>query len=446
MFGRKRQAHWIFTWVVTLGVLFWFTRAAIRIVQAQGGDAPITAVRNEAIPAFPDEVTFRLEVAADAPITGAVLTIDVEKFSCLEAETQVPVEVEGNTLEWTWVVSRFGNLPPGTTLWWEWTVTDASGRTTTTPRQELTFTDDRFQWRTVTADGVRVHWYRGDDVGPILLDAAVAGLARLQTEMGIELQDEVQFFIYGSSEDMRDAVLYVQNWAGAVAFNEFNVILMGVPPDIAETWGRSTVRHELAHLVVGQFGRSCVGGYRPTWLDEGLAVFAEGELQGDLDEGLQQNSFAPIRSLNGPFPADEGAAGVAYGQSYSVVAFLLEEYGQQKMQELLLTLAQGAGYDEALEQVYGFNVDGLELAWRASIGAPERPIPPTPTPLVAANIPTVAPPGVPRSVPTPPTAVAPSPPAKKPSTGICGLGIIPLLIVGVTAGSKSARRRPSTHE
>ena len=64
----------------------------------------------------------------------------------------------------------------------------------------------------------------------------------------------------------------VQEWAGGVAFTEYNTILMGVPPNIVDTRGVDVVPHELAHLVIGQYGRSCVGGSRPTWLEEGLAV------------------------------------------------------------------------------------------------------------------------------------------------------------------------------
>jgi hypothetical protein len=166
-----------------------------------------------------------------------------------------------------------------------------------------------------------------------------------------------------------------------------------------------------------------------------LAVYAEGEPQEsvleDIDHGISNNSFEPLRSLNGAFPAHDSAASMAYSQSYSVVDFLLEEYGQEKLQELLLTMAQGRGYDEALQKVYGFNVDGLEVAWRQAIGAPPRPIPPTATPLSAAGIATVAPMAAPHSVPTPEAAAAPPPDAPRPSAGVCGLGLIPLLLLGI---------------
>jgi hypothetical protein len=424
-------------------LLFFGVMAQTAVAQS----APPPILKNEIEVNYPQNVRFLLELPSDTAVTAATLVYDVEKTSCLEAAAHVPVELtfgeNGTTAEWTWVMSRSGNPPPGAVLWWEWVLTDADGATTTTPRQSYTFSDDRFNWRTIEADGIQLHWYRGDEVGPLLLDAAVAGLDRLENEMGIQLQDEVQIYIYGSAADMRDALLYVQDWAGGVAMDEYGTILMGVQPSSAEGWGRSTIRHELAHLVVGQFGRNCVGGHRPTWLNEGLAVYAEGppapDILADIDRASSSNSFEPLRSLNGSFSSHGQEAGIAYAQSYSVVDFLFDAYGQEKMQSLLLTLAEGTGYDEALEQVYGFNVDGLEQVWRESLGLPERAIPPTPTPIIGANVPTAVPLGKPENIPTPPAAAA-TRPAERPSTdeqppapttGICGLGIVPFFLMGL---------------
>ncbi|MFL7840200.1 MAG: peptidase MA family metallohydrolase [Candidatus Promineifilaceae bacterium] len=391
---------------------------------------------NEVLVSYPEQVTFRLETDPNVNIVDATLTYNVEQVSCLDVSTQVPVEVTGSTLEWDWIMIRSGNPPPGSTLWWEWTLTDDQGRTYTTPRQELTFEDDRFDWQTISNGDITLYWYAGEEVGPMLLEAAVDSLQVLEEDLGIELQEEVKFFIYGSPEDMRDAVLYVQDWAGGVAFSEYNVILMGVPPSIAADWGRSTVRHELTHLVLGQYGRSCVGGDRPSWLEEGLAMYAEGEPTQDmldnLDDALRNNSFIPLRSLNGAFPAHSDSANLAYNESFSVVQFLSEEYGPQSISNLILALATGESYDVALEQVYGFNVDGLEQAWRSRIGAPQRVIPPTSTPISSAAVPTMAPLAGPQDYPTPESfpEISESQPGGSLTSGLCAFGLIPIMLLG----------------
>jgi len=399
-------------------------------------------IANKATVNYPSSVNFQLELDPSVSIVDAVLTYNVEQTSCLDVSTTVPVEVNGPLLEWEWAMVRSGNPPPGVDLWWEWQLTDDQGQIYNTPRQSLTFADERFSWNTVSQNNITLHWYAGEDVGPLLLESAVAGLALLEDELGIELQEDVTFYIYGSSADMQDAVLYIQNWAGGVAFPEYNTILIGVPPNIAEDWGRSTIRHELAHLVVGKFGQSCVGGHRPTWLEEGLAMYAEGEPSGtvtsDLEQAIADNSFDPLRSLNGSFPAHGDDAGNAYNQSYSTIKFLREEYGNKNLQALLMLLAQGEGYDDALQQVYGYNVDGLELEWREWIGIPSRQVPPTPTPISAATIPTVVPLAGPGNVPTPlPTVAAPGPTTpENPASGICSLGLVPLFLLGAFSWRK----------
>jgi hypothetical protein len=385
---------------------------------------------NMAVVNFPHTVTFSLQTA---PGQTASLRYGVDKTSCLDVAGQVPVPVDENgRAEWTWVMGRSGNPPPGTTIWWEWTVIDGNGRQQTTPRQTIPFADERFDWRLVETGNIRLYWYRGEQVGPALLEAAADGLAVLEADMGITLDSPVTIYIYDSSDNMRQALLYVQAWAGGVAFVDYNTILMGVPPRSVDTWGKPTIRHELAHLVIGQFGRSCVGGSRPNWLEEGLAVYAEGppseRVLQDIQAGIEQNRFEPLRSLIGTFPAHDSQATMAYSQSYSVVAYLLDEYGSDRMQVLLLELAAGAGYDAALETVYGFNTDELETAWRMAIGALPRSIPPTPQPLDAMPLATLAPLAAPQSVPTPaiiPVAEESTPP--QPAAGLCGLGLLPLL-------------------
>jgi hypothetical protein len=66
-------------------------------------------------------------------------------------------------------------------------------------------------------------------------------------------------------------------------------------------------------------------------------------------------------------------------------------------------LAEGERYDDALQLVYGLNMDSLETAWRTSIGAPARLIPPTLTPIVAAAVPTYPPISAAQDMPTPDT-------------------------------------------
>jgi len=97
------------------------------------------------------------------------------------------------------------------------------------------------------------------------------------------------------------------------------------------------------------------------------------------------------------------------------------------MTDLLLTLRNGQPIDPALQSVYGFDVEGLEDAWRAAIGARPRVtgVAPTPTAL-PTTVPTYvpvsgAPPAVNPTPFTPPLRPTPTMradlPAIPPDTG-----------------------------
>ena len=120
-------------------------------LQAQ---SDITVTQNEALVDFPQSVTFQLELADASDVASVSLVYDVDRLSCLEANTAVPVELNGNRAEWTWEMVRSGNPPPGATLSWQWQITDRRGNVTTTPGQSHTFVDDRFDWQTVSAPNI----------------------------------------------------------------------------------------------------------------------------------------------------------------------------------------------------------------------------------------------------------------------------------------------------
>ncbi|MFC1919128.1 peptidase MA family metallohydrolase, partial [Chloroflexota bacterium] len=133
------------------------------------------------------------------------------------------------------------------------------------------------------------------------------------------------------------------------------------------SWGKRAATHELAHLVVHQMTFNPYSEL-PTWLDEGLAMYAEGELEAGyadfLEKAIAEDSLISVRSLASPFSAYGGQAVLSYAQSYSLVEFLVAGYGQNRMLELLNTFSEGSSYDRALEKVYGFDMDGLDNLWR----------------------------------------------------------------------------------
>ena len=335
-----------------------------------------TFTRNEAAPSLPGSITFSAALTSETPIE----TLDVEfgretVFSCASASyTSARTDIApGRSVEaqWTWDMRRTGSIPPGSTVWWRWRTMDAEGREHRSERKELAYEDDRFEWQSHAAGNVTYYWYAGGDAfGRKLADAVNANLTNLQ--LGRDLVKPIKAFVYESAADVQGAILFAQQWAGGLAFGADNALLITVDP-AAFDLHLPGVTHELAHLLVAEVTFNCFGDL-PTWVDEGLAVYAEGALPSGqrraLDDAIAQDALISLRSLNSSFPASHTGATLSYAQSYSIIAYLLDAYDWGKMQQLLAVFAEGAAYEDAIRRVYNLNLDQLETEWRASLPLP----------------------------------------------------------------------------
>ena len=109
------------------------------------------------------------------------------------------------------------------------------------------------------------------------MTAAQQGLTRIQNNTGAVPQGQVHVFIYASQQDLLGSMLFPQQWEGGVTFEGYDVIAIGVATSDL-SFGQRAVPHELTHWVVHQITFNDYGADLPTWLDEGLATYGEGQL------------------------------------------------------------------------------------------------------------------------------------------------------------------------
>ena len=364
-----------------------FTLIAPETVSA----TPITYVLNDQpILNFPESITFRATIESSAPITSVELEYGTKELTCGTVVAKAFPQFSPGTnvsVKWTWEMKQSGSLPPGASLWWRWRYIDENGLERVSDQKTITWLDSKHDWQIITSGPINLHWYSGDQTfAQELLDAADTGLARLQNDAGLQPENPIHLYIYSNTEDMKDAILYEPSWTGGMAFSNHDVVIIGISQNDLE-WGRTTIAHELTHVLVGHLTFSCLGSV-PTWLNEGLAVYSEGNLdpasETQLNEAISNDQLLTIRSLSGGFSEVPSLVSLSYSQSYSIVRYLIESYGQDKMNSLLISLRDGTTIDDALTKVYGFDVEGLEDAWRIAIGAapPAASVQPTlqPTP------------------------------------------------------------------
>ncbi len=337
------------------------------LVQAKTG---LTVLGSSAQVDFPSRLIFNMSAESDVNITDIRLCYTVDRVSFAHVTSEVYIEFVSNTtvdVSWTLEMVRIGGLPPGSSMEYWWIVEDIKGENIETTPTQLQFDDTSYLWRSLTEGKVAIYWYEGEkSFAQELMTAAQGALAKLADDTGAELERPAKLYIYANSQDLREAMIYPQEWTGGVAFTRYGIIAIGIAPNIL-SWGKRAIAHELTHLVIHQMTLNPYNDL-PIWLDEGLAMYTEGVLTQEytacLDRAIAENSLISVRSLSSPFSAYTMESLLSYAQSYSLVEFLITNYGQDKMLELLLTFKQGSSYDAALEEVYGFDMDELDALWR----------------------------------------------------------------------------------
>ncbi len=343
------------------------------LVQAQSG---LAILDSSAQAEFPSSLSFNLSAQSDVNITEIRLRYTVDRAGFAQVTSEVYIEFAPATtvdVDWTWDMRKTGGLPPGAGVDYWWAVEDASGGRTETAPSRIQFDDNRYSWRSLTEGEVTIYWYEGNDsfAREIMLSAQQA-LARLAGDTGAELEKPVKLYIYANAQNLRGAMIYPQEWTGGVAFTRYGTIAIGIASDNIH-WGKRAIAHELTHLVIHQMTLNPYNDL-PTWLDEGLAMHTEEvlglEYTAHLNKAIAEKSLISVRSLSSPFSAYAEQSYLSYAQSYSLVDFLISKYGQAQMLELLLTFRQGSSYDDALEKVYGFDMDGLDTLWQDYVTMP----------------------------------------------------------------------------
>ena len=351
--------------------------------------SPITVVSSSVESQFPEGMTFKLDAESKLRIDDIRVTFEIgdrgsTQYAYLDLDQTSRPLVNGELFHRT--NSRDRYIPPGTMIKYWFEITDETGETMLTQPELFRFDDARFEWEEVTLGTVTILYH-----GPVrtraerLAEAAVESLGIMGPVTGADTETPIVMTLYNNNAEMIEAVVS-RSLASSrelitegQAFDAESVVLV-----LAGRSDIGTATHEMTHILVARAARS--SGAVPLWLNEGLAEY------GNLDQTVSYERFLewaegtdrliPLKSLRS-FPGDPNLTLVAYGQGRSAVKFMIDEYGKEKMAELLTTLGTGLGIDAALDVVYGFGIDELENLWRASIGAQPyiEPTPgPTPTP------------------------------------------------------------------
>jgi hypothetical protein len=352
---------------------------ALALVAVSGGAAlaqPFPTITDGGVTnQFPEGMVFSVAARSDSPIQKLRLryTILPDGTAARGEANFEPALSVSSTFELAGNDPPRIYLAPGTTIEYYWEVTDADGDVATSEPTAFFYEDIRFDWAKLEADGVGVYYYSGsDDDAASMLDVAAETLEAMTELLGADIDFPIKVWIYDSVSDMRPALsrrseTYEQSviTAGVRVASDTVLVLGNVSFD--------TLRHELTHIVTALAGEGPFGTL-PAWLDEGTAVFGQHDQGGfgaALERAVDRGNVLSVRSITS-YPGDPETVNLFYGQSWSLVSYLVDTYGGERFAQLFAEFQAGSRADDALNTVYGFDQGGLEDEWRVSEGLPLR--------------------------------------------------------------------------
>lgn len=316
-------------------------------------------------------------IVFETEFTSTTEPLSVELLTHLPQESSTfaqLADVQADGERYTARVTVEGHTVPNTTFGYRFRVTFPD-ETVEGPRAQATVTDDRFDWRTLEGDLVRLHWYEGDDAfAERALRVGEDAMADVSELLGVTESEPVDFFVYADEAEFYAALgPGTRENVGGQAHSEIRTMFALIrPSEIGSDWIDVVIPHELAHLVFNTAVEN-IYHFPPRWLNEGVAVYvSEGNnaFYRDLvTRTAGRGEIIPLDGLAGQFPTSQERFLLAYAESVSAVDFFIRTYGQDVLVELIRSYREGVTDDDAFRAATGDDVATFDRAWLAEIGS-----------------------------------------------------------------------------
>ncbi|MDA0264406.1 MAG: peptidase MA family metallohydrolase [Chloroflexi bacterium] len=265
--------------------------------------------------------------------------------------------------------------PPGTEIEYYYEISDSKGNMLRTEPATVVYEDTRFDWDKVTIGPLTLQYYdQSNSTVQAVARQLESDLEKLQTLLQLDQPNAIKGIIYSNRSDTLEAfpqqsrTTTEQQIFQGFAFSERGLFL-GLGMD------RGLIVHEVAHLMFGQ----AVGDRAlptPAWLDEGFASYMDPSSTVLSGPSLNSRTI-PLRAMN-TVTGTPHTINAFYQKSLSVVAFMIDEFGEAGFQRFVAELNGGATVDASLMNVYGFDTDGLDARWAGEAPGAPAPAPAAP--------------------------------------------------------------------
>ena len=263
-------------------------------------------------------------------------------------------------------------IAPGADIEYYYEIKDTLGNIHRTARATVEYLDQHFNWQRVQIGPLELLYHdipdsRIDEAERILRE----DLARVERIFRLEQTTGFKGVIYNSYNDANEAFpIRSQTTTERGTFAGYAFPGQGV--FLGYGLDRRIIVHESAHLIF----RDAVGNRAlnvPDWLNEGFATYMEPDVQ--VRSSSQLYHRTPHLAAMGNLSGTPESIRLFYQKSVSVVAHLIERYGEENFRQFIKEFAASRSVDTAMVKVYGFDEHGLDASW-AGLPIPEpRPQP-----------------------------------------------------------------------
>ena len=191
----------------------------------------------------------------------------------------------------------------------------------------------------------------------------------LTVKYGFEPEGPILIEIFENTEDFAVRSVGLPDIGPLVGICFGKVITLISPDTLSANW-QEIVWHEFMHIITLQMTNNRM----PRWLSEGISVWEEregrsywGRSQGlDLVRAASEDKLLHVAELNSGFSGARNSAdlGFAYFQSYLVVDYISENYGFDKLVELVKQYAFIKEDSERFSEVFNLSLDEFDRGFR----------------------------------------------------------------------------------
>lgn len=235
-----------------------------------------------------------------------------------------------------------------------------------------------FEWRYIQSKHFDVYYYghKNYELAEFGAKSIESAYKQLSEDFNHEISNRITLIIYDSHNDFSQTnVVNLPTSAegiGGVTDKMKNRMTVPFDGDYADF--RRTLHHELVHAVfndmfyggtINSIIRNNIQLQFPLWFEEGLAEYTALGWDTNTDmyirDAVINNYLPPLQYLGGYY---------AYRGGQSFWNFVVEEYGRQKIAEILQRIKTTRSVEVGLRQSLGLNFEELDKAW--SDGLQER--------------------------------------------------------------------------